>query len=170
MCMLAVKGHPQQESLIDSRRIRREANTRANKCTLVQSQLHVLAPFCQQLCSKRWLPLGSPTINELSNWNITKMSMFNCMLFFFLTSRSHSLHIWPNESSVFGELTSLPTNPEKVYWLLFPHILHKSPRIQDTDIAAWCNTAACTSTAKGYTASGAGSNTAGKSFLLEGLF
>ena len=99
MCTLAVKGHPQQESLIDSRRIRREANTGANKCALVQSQLHVLALLCRQLLLQEMTPSWlASTINELSSWNTTKMSMFSCIFFFFWATHSHPLHIRPNKA------------------------------------------------------------------------
>lgn len=64
VCLLYVQGQSQQESLIDSQRILREANTWANKCTLVQSGLHVLTRLCQQPCSERRLPLGSSAVKR----------------------------------------------------------------------------------------------------------
>lgn len=51
-------------------RIRRGANTRANKCTLVQSELHVLTQLCQQLCSETspsWLADNQRTIKPKRN-------------------------------------------------------------------------------------------------------
>lgn len=177
MCMLAVQGHPQQESLIDSQRIQREANTRANKCPLVQSELHVLTQLCQQLCSKRRLPLGSPAINEQSSWKVNKNMAFISIRSCFLTSFRipHFPHTWPNEP-VSLETLSLPTNPEKVYWSVsltscLPVLTEQARRLpprqtpyafKAAHIAAWCNAAACTSKAKGYAVSRAGSNTAGK--------
>lgn len=75
VCLLHKATH-KQESLIDSQRILREAITGANKCTHVESELHVLTRLCQQLRSERWLPLGSLNINEQSHWKQTKIFMF----------------------------------------------------------------------------------------------
>ena len=161
MCTLAVKGHPQQESLIDSRRIRREANTGANKCALVQSQLHVLALLCRQLLLQEMTPSWlASTINELSSWNTTKMSMFSC-IFFFFGPHIPILYIYDLTKLCLRRINGYCLQTQrKRCWLLFPHVLHKSAMHSKTAHgAAWCNAAACTCTAKGYTASGAGSNT-----------
>lgn len=65
-------------------RTRGEANTRANKHTLVQLELHVLTQLCQQPRYRRRLPLGSATIKEQSNWKGTYIYWYFIDFFFLL--------------------------------------------------------------------------------------
>lgn len=143
----------------------RGANTRANKRTLAQSELRVSTRLCQQLCSKGRLPPGSPTSSEHSNRTILMFNSIFSLLFACVPcSTPISLinpRLWgvnfigckPGE----GVLTTVSSPPA--------HLFEPTPpphAFKTVHITAWCNAAAGASKAGGHTASGAGSNSAGK--------
>lgn len=98
-------------------RIRREANTRANKCTLVQSELHVLTQLCQQLCSETspsWLADNQRTM-KLKRNKITDVQQHFFPTFWlpymfrvFLIHCLMKLHVWRINFSAYKPRKSVP--------------------------------------------------------------
>lgn len=111
---------------------------------------------------------------RLSNWRVTKILMFNRIFTSFHVG--HFPHTWSNKStSLESSLYCLQTQRKCTDYRFLTSCLSAltkqanhflpgwTPRPFETAVsAAWCNAAACTSKARGYTVNRAGSNTASK--------